>query len=162
MSDQVLLAIVGGLVVIVGGAITTVGSVVIARMNSAAKKVETVASDLAVSDALKGKQLSKIEDTTDKTLVHVNDQFLIQLRANRDMARVIAELRKTPEDVKKANEAEALYREHESKQAEMRGDKMTVELAKAAAVVIKEGVSSGVVTSVTAATKVDSGQNPIA
>lgn len=164
-----MLAIVGGLVVVVGGAITTVGTVVIARLNVAAKKVETVAKDLAISDAKTGNKLSKIEnttakieDTTGKTLVHVNDQFLIQLRANKDMARVIAELRKTPEDVAKANEAEALYQEHEAKQAEVRGDKMTVELAKAAAVVIKEGVASGVVTSVTAATQIEQGKPPIA
>lgn len=169
MTDQVQLAIVAGMVAVLGGAITTIGAVVIARLNSAAKKVETVAKDLAVSDAEKGKQLSKIEATTEKidgttgkTLTHVNDAFLIQLRANRDMARVIAELRKTPEDIKKAEDAERLYAEHESKQAEARNDKMTVELAKSAAVVIKEGVSSGIVTSVTASTKIESGQNPIA
>lgn len=169
MSDQVMLAIIGGIVVIFGGAITTVGSVVIARMNSAARKVETVAKELAISDAEKGKQLSeikatteKIDGTTGKTLVHVNDAFLIQLRANRDMARTLAAISPIPEYIKQADAAEVLYAEHEAKQAEARKDKMTVELAKSAAVVIKEGVSSGIVTSVTAATKVELGKPPIA
>lgn len=169
MSDAVQLAIVAGVITIVGGAITTVGAVVIARLNSAAKKVETVAKDLAISDAEKGKQLLKIEkttakidSTTDKTLTHVNDSFLILLRSNRDMARTLAALRPIPEYIKQADDAEALYAEHEAKQIQARDDKMKVELAKSAAVVIKEGVTAGIVTSVTAATKVESGQNPIA
>lgn len=97
----------------------------------AALRVEAVAINLKTANAETNAQLSKIEDTTKKTLVHVNDAFLIQLRLYAESTRVVAELRKRPEDIEKADAAEKMYREHEAKQNQARDDKNAIDLVKA-------------------------------
>lgn len=99
----------------------------------AARKVEDVAINLKLSELLADKKLSKIVDTTDKTLVHVNDQFLIQLRLYMESTRVIAELRKKPADIEKADAAEKMYLQHEAKQKEARTDKQATDAISAVA-----------------------------
>lgn len=88
------------------------------QADDAARKVHEVAIDLKTTNHTSAKTLERLVDTTDKTLIHVNDQYLVQLRLYKDSMRVIADLRKTTEDEERAVAAEKLYLEHEQKQKE--------------------------------------------
>lgn len=104
-----------------------------AQAIAAARKVDSVATDLKLSEVLASQKLNHITETTEKTLVHVNDQFLIQLRLHMEATRVVAELRKLPADIAKANAAEKLYLEHEAKQKQARVDKNATDAVHAVA-----------------------------
>lgn len=101
--------------------------------DQAARKVEDVAINLKLSELLADKKLNRITETTEKTLVHVNDQFLIQLRLYMESTRIVAELRKLPADIAKADAAEKMYKDHESRQAQARTDKQATDAVSAVA-----------------------------
>lgn len=92
------------------------------KADADAKRVESevkqVAKTLAETEARTAKELAAIKDDTGKTLVHVNDQFLIQLRLYRDSTQTIATLTNRPADQEKADAADKLYLEHKAKQEE--------------------------------------------
>lgn len=112
----------------------------------AAHKVENVAINLKLAELLAHKKMAKIEETTDKTLVHVNDMFLSQLRLYMESTRIVAELRKTPADIQKADAAERMYKEHEGKQIQARTDKQATDAVSAVA---EQTIKNSDITSVT-------------
>ncbi len=70
-------------------------------------------------------RMVKIEDTTDKTLVHVNDQYSVQLRFVAELARTIANGDKaTDADRERATEAERVYNENRRNQEQAKLDQI--------------------------------------
>lgn len=86
------------------------------QSENAAEKVAAVALDLKTNEHTRNIKLDGIKTTTDKTLSHVNDQFLIQLRLYAESMRALAEVRKGPGDEEKAQAAERMYNDHREKQ----------------------------------------------
>lgn len=97
----------------------------------AAHHVHDAAVDFRKKNDANQIKLHKIEETTNKTLVHVNDAFLIQLRLYAESTRTIAVLTNRPGDNEKADAAEKMFREHEAKQIEAREDKNKIDAIKA-------------------------------
>lgn len=62
-------------------------------------------------------QLQQIANIANETHVLVNGNMTVQLAITARSTRRIAEITKLPEDIKMANEAECLYRRHNSSQA---------------------------------------------
>jgi hypothetical protein len=104
----------------------------------AALKVHEVALNLEKQEVNTSRELKTIGETTKKTLVHVNDQFLIQLRLYKESTRIVADLRKNPEDIEKADMAQKMYEQHEAKQREARDDKNASDASGAVAKAILE------------------------
>lgn len=63
-------------------------------------------------------KLDHIKTTTEKTLTHVNDQFLIQLRLHMESTEIVAKVRNAPGDQEIADAAKKMFEEHEQKQKE--------------------------------------------
>lgn len=145
MTDSTILQVTTAVLGLLGTALTGFIAYKMAQLKSsaelasmqalqAANKVDRVAADLKLSEAISAQKLGHIKETTEKTLVHVNDQFLIQLRLYMESTRIVAELRKNPVDEAKANAAEKMYLDHEAKQKEARQDKNAVDAVAAVAV----------------------------
>lgn len=82
----------------------------------AASKVEEVKRTLASTAQETGKVLSGIVDVTKATHVLVNSSFSAQLKISALALRRIADLTEHVEDIRAAEVAERLHREHEQKQ----------------------------------------------
>lgn len=128
-----------------------------AQAAEAARKVDSVAINLKLSEVLAQQKLNHITETTEKTLVHVNDQFLIQLRLYMESTRIVAELRKNPVDVAKAEAAEKMYMDHEARQKQVREDRNATDAVHAAA---SAAIEKSVVKDITLE-KLDSGTSPV-
>lgn len=117
-SKVVLPETAGGIPTVVWQAIIAgIVTIVIAWIGQrASNQVEQVRVDLSKTTAIVDKKLDDIADTSDKTHELVNSASLVQLRLYSVAARRIAVLTKDPADLKAADQAEALYIEHEKKQ----------------------------------------------
>lgn len=112
-----LINMVGTLVgVMLTGLLTWIMARQKARDERAALLVANVKKTLEESDARTTTALTRIKDDTGKTLTHVNDQFLIQLRLYAESTRTIAALTGKQADKQTADAAQALYLEHKVKQ----------------------------------------------
>lgn len=90
----------------------------VTKAKEVAEKVATVATELRAVERTSSVKLDQIVTTSNKTLTHVNDQFLIQLKLNAESMRVVASFRKWPGDEELAQAAERLYIAHYTKQQE--------------------------------------------
>lgn len=82
----------------------------------AAEKVAETKQTLQVTSQVVVGKLDSIATTTDKVHELVNSGNLIQLRLHATVTRRLAEITKDPHDIKAAEAAEKLHREHEEKQ----------------------------------------------
>lgn len=115
MTDASIIAIV----TVIGTLLTTIATGVIAILTARQKnQADIVARKLEASDVKTTVALSQIKDDTGKTLTHVNDQFLIQLRLYSESTQTIATLTNRIADQEKADAAQKLYLEHKIKQEE--------------------------------------------
>lgn len=101
--------------------------------DKSAREMENVGINLKLAELLADKKLTKIQDVAEKTLVHVNDAFLIQLRLYSESTRLVAVLQDTAVNREKADAAEKMYKEHERKQAQARTDKQATDAVHAVA-----------------------------
>lgn len=129
MSDQSITSII----IAVSGAVTSIflgwigymqfkiklqAEAATTKAKEVAEKVADVATELRAVERAHNVKLDHIVNTGDKTLTHVNDQFLIQLKLNAESMRVVAAFRKWPGDEELAQAAERLYISHYTKQQE--------------------------------------------
>lgn len=93
------------------------------REENIAKRVHEVAMARAASDKIAQEKLSLIEETTSKTLIHVNDQSTEHLRRHAEAMEEIANLSKTDSAREKAVTARRDYEEHKKLQEEAKKSK---------------------------------------
>lgn len=120
MTEQIVMGTVTAAVGLLGTMFTGYMAFKMAQLKQQAERdaehTRQVAIRLEASTAERDVKLSHIQSTGEKTLKHVNDQFLIQLRLYKESMRVIADYRKAPGDIEKAEAADRMYREHEEMQ----------------------------------------------
>lgn len=149
MNETVLLAVVAAMV----GILTPVSAGWIAyKMAQLKQNGDLVIESNKLSSLKLERELASIKDIGNKTLTHVNDQFLIQLRLYMESMETISQVRNAPGDKEKAEAARRMFDEHDQKQKEAAALKSKAESAVGSQLVDAIGSVSHAIKSATAST----------
>jgi hypothetical protein len=122
-TDAAVVAMATAVISLVGTMFSGVMAYLLARLNqqteSASVKVEAVKRRLDETTSATSHKLDGLAKVAKDTHTLVNSNMAAQLRLNAAVTRRLAGVTGRPEDAKAADLAEALYGEHEAKQAKV-------------------------------------------
>lgn len=123
LSDPVMIALIALINGVTGGVISIVLAILNRRVEKkadlAASKVEQVRVDLQATDSATAEKLASLAAVTNETHTLVNSNMEVQLKLNAELSRWKADQTGQAKDAEAAEKAEALFKSHQGKQADV-------------------------------------------